>query len=101
MTGKPKKSNPPKLTWEVPPSREASSSIYVGVIKQLRETPGRWARIRTVANQSTAYTSRKSFMRAVDGDDHWEAVVRPIGDGPEYGLWARLRTDAQMQEQAP
>lgn len=89
------------LVWEDPPRRRTATSPVVvdGVLDQVKEKPGEWARIRSYDSQSPAYSGRKRLHGARHRhDEHWEFRVARI-DGDGWGLYARYRTEEQMKEE--
>jgi len=93
-----KKVKDPGLVWEAPPDGPIRGNKYSPAMAALKKSPGRWARIRVSISQAGAYGTRKALRRIANGDERYEFVTRPVEEGDGYGVWARYRTDAQMQE---
>jgi hypothetical protein len=90
-----------EVTWSDPPERTRRDDYDVA-LKQVKEAPGRWARIRTTPTSGGAYNSRKTVNVRTAGDEHWETRVgqleEPTADGDRFGLWVRYRTEEQIEE---
>ena len=85
---------PPKngIVWEEPPPRGRRSSIaneIAAPVPQLRENPGKWARLYTWTGKSSAGGMRKALAARADlVDIEWSANV--VGKGSAlYGRCKR------------
>lgn len=91
---------PIELVWEAPPEPTSRMiSDYAEVLKEVKEHPGQWARVRVFTTQN-AYTVRKNLI-ANYREDRWEfkiVITKPTADTPEtWTLYARYRSPEQMQ----
>lgn len=78
------------IVWEEPPAVPGAYTDYRAIELQLRENPGRWARVLTgLTTQGTA-ASRSDRMKKRG----LEAVTRKTPDGT-WSLWARFPEAAE------
>src|SRR5262245_55371161 len=66
-----------ELVWKDPPGEKykTTPSIYMPVLDEIKKRPGKWARIRIFAHDSTAYSARKGLKKRVSYDTRWEISV--------------------------
>jgi len=88
---------PVELVWEAPPDH-TQTGIYDATIVTVKQSPGRWARVRAYASPSPAYNAKRTLMRRTSGDEHWEVKVSQFDNGGTtmYGIWLRYRNEEQM-----
>lgn len=95
---------PVELVWEAPPNPRDAPTIYDDALREVKASPGRWARIRLFPTQSPAYNSKKA-LQTRQKDPRWEFKVARIrgqgGEPDQHGLWVRYRTPEQMEEKKP
>lgn len=89
-----------EVVWEAPPNPAEAPSVYDAAMAELKNSPGRWARLRVFATVSPAYNARKKLKKLFP-DERWEIAAGRIvrgEDGAEqgFGLWVRYRTPEQM-----
>lgn len=83
------------IVWEEPP-RKSPTEVFDGALTKVEEKAGEWARLHAYNSQSTAYSARKR-LRGARTEAPWEFRVARI-DGDGWGLYARYRLAAQMEE---
>lgn len=90
---------PLEVVWEAPPPKQIKSK-FDSALKEVKERRGQWGRIRVYPTSSSAYSGRKTVLRAAGDDPHWEAAVAPLqdSDSGEHGLYVRYRTPEQLRE---
>jgi hypothetical protein len=86
-----------QVVWEHPGGRTSSVSrppISPGQVEQLRARPGEWARVRTYASPSTAYTTAGKLRRGklTSPPGRWSWAGRRLKDG-QGGLYAVFHGD--------
>lgn len=97
------KSFPVDLKWEEPGDVGFDDlGMYDPLLRKISERRGTWGRMR-VMTQSSAYSTKRRLEKKLQPiDGHWQLKVSrvhvPDQDMSDYrGLYARLRTDEQMQ----
>ena len=92
---------PIELVWEAPPEPTSRTlGDYEQVLKEVKDHPGQWARIRVFTTQN-AYTVRKNLIAAYR-EDRWEfkiVITKPKAETETetWTLYARYRSPEQMQ----
>lgn len=88
---------PIEVVWEAPPAPISTQMAeYLAALEQVKAQPGKWARIRVFAT-GNAYTVGKR-LREMLPENRWEIdVVRSPGPPESWALYARYRTNEQME----
>lgn len=99
----PRKSNDAseiEVVWLAPPE-QGTKGVYDEVLMQIKEAPGRWARVRVWTKSSPAYNAKRTLARRTSEDERWESKISRFyeedGGGERFGLWIRYRTPEQMK----